>query len=109
MQKYSPMYSKRFKTDLDRTCSYISHILKNSDAAIALLEEVYRETENRGKLAKAFKPYAYDKDNIPLYYVKIQNFYAFYQIDEKNKKMEYMTFIYARMDVSKVLKTKRVS
>lgn len=104
MEQYNPFYSERFKEDFRETLSYITFNLKNPNAAFALEKEVISETETRGKLAKAFKPYLYDKKNKRyLYYVKIRNFYAFYYIDEKKKIMRYVALTYARMSVANII------
>lgn len=106
LEKYKVMYTEEFEKDVRSVLSYITNRLKNKDAALSLLENIEKEINKRQKLPKAFKPYYINEiKKEPIYYIKIQNFYAFYEI--KEKIMEFQTFIYSRLDVSKMLVEKR--
>lgn len=105
LEKYKIVKGKTFELDAKNVSLYISNILKNPDAAVALFAEVDKAIEIRSKMPKAFKPYVFDKKtNKAIYYIKVENFYAFYYIDDKKKLMKFTAFLYARMKVSNILK-----
>lgn len=104
MEQYKIIKDKAFEDDVETTTSYIIHTLKNPSAALSLANEIRIAIEQRSKMPKAFKPYTIlGNDKKKVYKIKVQNFYAFYYVDEKEKTMNFVAFIYARMNATNIL------
>lgn len=96
--KYTDVFNKRLK----ETIYYISEKIGNKSVANALLDNVKKAIVERSKSPKIDKPYK-KLDGKNVYKIKIRNFYVFYILNEKEKNMNCITFVYARSDFNKRL------
>ena len=95
--KYTLQYLPTFYTDLEEHVMYISHVLKNVQAANELLNDVENAILDRLPVAESFEPYyrIYVK-NYVIYYVVIPN--------GRNKKiMEVRRILHGLQDRDKAL------
>jgi len=91
--------------DILATVKYITNELKNSVAANNLLDEIERH-EKILEDTPGIYPFVHDEylAEKGLKYVIINNFLLFYTIDEKNKIVNIIRFLYGRRDWKNILK-----
>jgi len=91
--------------DILATASYIANELKNPIAANNLLDDI-EKYEKILEDTPAIYPFVHDKHlaGKGIKYVIIKNFLLFYTIDEKNKIINVIRFLYGRRDWKNILK-----
>jgi plasmid stabilization system protein ParE len=91
--------------DILDTVRYITHVLKNSIAANNLLDEIEKH-EKILEDTPGIYPFVHDEylAEKGLKYVMIKNFLLFYIIDEKNKIVNIIRFLYRRRDWKNILR-----
>jgi plasmid stabilization system protein ParE len=91
--------------DILATVRYISNALKNPIAANNLLDEIERHEKI---LEETPNIYPFVKDEYlsekGVKYVGIKNYLLFYTVDEDNKKVNALRFLYGRRDWKNILK-----
>jgi plasmid stabilization system protein ParE len=90
--------------DILGTVRYITNVLKNSIAANSLLDEIERH-EKILEDTHGIYPFVHDEylAGKGLKYVIIKNFLLFYTIDEKDKTVNIIRFLYGRRDWKNIL------
>jgi plasmid stabilization system protein ParE len=91
--------------DILTTVRYISNVLKNSIAANNLLDEIERH-EKILEDTPSIYPFVNDEylAGKGLKYVIIKSFLLFYTIDEKNKIVNIIRFLFGRRDWKNILR-----
>ena len=91
--------------DILATVGYINNTLKNSTAANNLLDEIERHEKILESTPNIY-PFVYDEflARKELKYVIIKNYLMFYTIDEENKIVTIIRFLYGRRDWINILK-----
>jgi len=91
--------------DILSTVRYIANVLKNPIAANTLLDEIEKH-EKILEDTPGIYPFVHDEylAGKGLKYVSIKNFLLFYTIDEKNKIVNIIRFLYGRRDWKNILK-----
>lgn len=88
-------YSETFKKDIESVFKYIVNELRNEIAAENLLQLVEKEIIKRSYNPKGYKSFKLsDKDIYIWYKIKINNYFAFYTVE--NNIMIMRRFIYSR-------------
>ena len=106
---YRLIFSKLYHSDLDESHNYISEKLRNPMAADRLIIEAMKKLiEIRDN--PTHRPLVYDEYLADLgYRLKIvKNYILFYIIDEDNKHIKVVRFLYGRRDWVNILKEKTV-
>jgi plasmid stabilization system protein ParE len=90
--------------DILDTVKYITNVLKNPIAANNLLDEIERH-EKMLEDTPGIYPFVNDEylAGKGLKYVKIKNFLMFYTINEKNKTVNVIRFLYGRREWKSIL------
>jgi plasmid stabilization system protein ParE len=91
--------------DILSTVRYIANVLKNSIAANNLLDEI-EKYEKILEDTPGIYPFVYDEylSGRGLKYVPIKKHLLFYTIDEKNKIVNIIRFLYGRRDWKNILR-----
>jgi plasmid stabilization system protein ParE len=91
--------------DILATIRYITNVLKNYIAANNLLDEI-EKYEKILETTPNIYPFVNDEYLAAkeIKYVKIKNYLMFYTIDENNKIVNIIRFLYARRDWNNILK-----
>ena len=102
---YSLNITNIAEEDILSTVRYIANVLKNPIAANTLLDEIERY-EKILEDTPGIYPFVYDEylAGKGLKYVTIKNFLLFYTVDEKNKIVNIIRFLYGRRDWKNILK-----
>ena len=102
---YSVNITDIAEEDILVTVRYIANELKNSIAANALLDEIERYEKILEETPNIY-PFVNDEylAEKGLKYVAIKNFLMFYTIDEKDKTVTVIRFLYRRRDWKKILR-----
>ena len=102
---YSLNITNIAEEDILTTVRYIANVLKNSIAANTLLDEIERY-EKILEDTPGIYPFVHDEylAGKGLKYVTIKNFLLFFTIDEKNKNVNIIRFLYGRRDWKNILK-----
>ena len=103
---YKTLYSSAAKTDLKEAVLYISNELKNPTAANALLDAVNEELNTLSLFPyahniianKFLSPYEFR-------FVKVKNYIAVYKVNETEKTIYIVRFLYNKRDWTEILKT----
>lgn len=101
-KKYRLLYLPLFEQDLVQTVSYITNVLKNSDAAEKLVNDVETAILERLNHPLAFEPYPSAKRRkYPYYRIYIRNYVVYYVVMED--VMEVRRFLYGARDKDRFL------
>jgi plasmid stabilization system protein ParE len=102
---YSLKIADIAEEDILSTVRYIANALKNSIAANNLLDEI-EEHEKILEDTPGIYPFVHDEylTGRGLKYVPIKNYLLFYTIDEKNKIVNIIRFLYRRRDWKNILR-----
>lgn len=105
--KYTLQYLPTFYTDLEEHVMYISHVLKNVQAANELLNDVENAILDRLPGAESFEPYhSRKKRENPYYRIYVKNYVIYYVVipNGRNKKiMEVRRILHGLLDRDKAL------
>ncbi|MBO4888404.1 MAG: type II toxin-antitoxin system RelE/ParE family toxin [Firmicutes bacterium] len=105
MKKYTIHYSETAAKDLNETADYIDHVLLNPKATDALLDAL---DEQLNHLENYPQGHSIVDDPFLLThgirFVVVNNYLAFYTIDEEKKIVHIIRFLYEKRDWIKVLK-----
>ena len=90
--------------DIFTTVKYITDVLKNSMAANNLLDEIEKHEEILENTPNIY-PFVSDEylAKRGLKYVMIKNYLMFYTVDEDNKTVDVIRFLFGRRDWKKLL------
>jgi plasmid stabilization system protein ParE len=101
---YSINITDLAEEDILATARYISYVLKNPIAANNLLDEIERHEAILEDTPYIY-PFVHDEylSEKGLRYVKIKNLLMFYSIDEENKIVHVVRFLYGRRDWKNIL------
>lgn len=100
-EKYKLRYLPLFEQDLIQTVSYITNVLKNTDAAEKLVNDVEDAIQERLEYPLAFEPFPSKKRDYPYYRIYIRN-YVIYYVDIGDV-MEVRRFLYGARDTNRYL------
>lgn len=103
-EKYKLRYLPLFEQDLLQTISYITNVLKNTDAAEKLVNDVEDAIQERLEYPLAFEPFPSKKRDYPYYriYIYIRNYVIYYVVI--GHVMEVRRFLYGARDTNRYLK-----
>jgi len=106
---YSVNITDLAEEDILSTVKYISNALKNPIAANNLLDEIEKYEEILGETPNIY-PFVNDEylSQKGIKYVKIKNYLMFYTIDENNKNVNVIRFLYGRMNWQIILRENKV-
>lgn len=96
-------YLPLFEQDLIQTVSYITNvlILKNTDAAEKLVNDVEDAIQERLEYPLAFEPFPSKKRDYPYYRIYIRNYVIYYVVI--GDVMEVRRFLYGARDTNRYL------
>lgn len=101
-KKYRLRYLPIFAEDLSEAVRYISHTLKNPNAAQKLADDTEKAILERLNSPLAFEPYQSLKlRKYPYYRINIRNFSVFYVVIDD--VMEVRRFVYAKRDIDNMI------
>jgi len=102
---YSINITDTAEEDILSTVRYITNVLQNPVAANALLDEIERH-EKILEDTPGIYPFVHDENlaDKRIKYVTIKNFLLFYTIDDENKTVNVIRFLYGRRDWKNILK-----
>lgn len=100
-EKYKLRYLPLFEQDLIQTISYITNVLKNTDAAEKLVNDVEDAIQERLEYPLAFEPFPSKKRNYPYYRIYIRNYVIYYVVI--GDVMEVRRFLYGARDTNRYL------
>lgn len=101
-EKYKLRYLPLFEQDLLQTISYITNVLKNTDAAEKLVNDVEDAIQERLEYPLAFEPFPSKKRDYPYYRIYIRNYVIYYVVI--GDVMEVRRFLYGARDTNRYLK-----
>lgn len=90
-----------FEQDLIQTISYITNVLKNTDAAEKLVNDVEDAIQERLEYPLAFEPFPSKKRDYPYYRIYIRNYVIYYVVI--GDVMEVRRFLYGARDPNRYL------
>ena len=95
--------------DVLSTVKYITNVLKNSIAANNLLDDIERHEEILENTPNIY-PFVSDEylAKKGLKYAIIKNYLMFYTVDEENKIVNVIRFLYGRRDWKNILKNEEI-
>lgn len=79
-EKYKLRYLPLFEQDLIQTVSYITNVLKNTNAAEKLVNDVEDAIQERLESPLAFEPFPSKKRDYPYYRIYIRNYVIYYVV-----------------------------
>ena len=96
--------------DILHTVKYISDVLKNPTAANNLLDEIEKYEEIIKNTPNIY-PFVFDQylAGIGLKFVVIKNYIMFYIVNEDEKKVDVIRFLYARRNWRNILTGENIS
>ena len=104
-EKYKLRYLPLFEQDLMQTISYITNVLKNTDAAEKLVNDLVNDIEDaiqeRLEYPLAFEPFPLKKRDYPYYRIYIRNYVIYYVVI--GDVMEVRRFLYGARDTNRYL------
>ncbi len=100
-EKYKLRYLPLFEQDLIQTVSYITNILKNTDVAEKLVNDVEDAIQERLEYPLAFEPFPSKKMDYPYYRIYIRNYVIYYVVI--GDVMEVRRFLYGARDTNRYL------
>lgn len=100
-EKYKLRYLPLFEQDLIQTVSYITNVLKNTDAAEKLVNDVEDAIQERLEYPLAFEPFPSKKRDYPYYRIYIRNYVIYYVVI--GDVMEVRRFLYGARDTNRYL------
>jgi len=106
---YSVNITDLAEDDILATVKYISSALKNLIAANNLLDEIERHEKILEEMPNIY-PFVKDEylSQKGIKYVTIKNYLMFYTIDENNKIVNVIRFLYGRMNWQIILKEEKM-
>jgi len=106
---YSVNITDLAEEDILVTVKYISGVLKNPIAANNLLDEIERHEKILEEMPNIY-PFVKDEylSQKGIKYVIIKNYLMFYTIDENNKIVNVIRFLYGRMNWQIILKEDKI-
>lgn len=90
-----------FEQDLIQTISYITNVLKNTDAAEKLVNDIEDAIQERLEYPLAFEPFPSKKRDYLYYRIYIQNYVIYYVVI--GDVMEVRRFLYGARDTNRYL------
>lgn len=90
-----------FEQDLIQTISYITNVLKNTDAAEKLVNDVEDAIQERLEYSLAFEPFPSKKRDYPYYRIYMRNYVIYYVVI--GDVMEVRRFLYGARDTNRYL------
>lgn len=100
-EKYKLRYLPLFEQDLIQTVSYITNVLKNTDAAEKLVNDVEDAIQERLEYPLAFEPFPSKKRDYPYYRIYIRNYVIYYVVI--GDVMDVRRFLYGARDTNRYL------
>ena len=100
-EKYKLRYLPLLEQDLIQTVSYITNVLKNTDAAEKLVNDVEGAIQERLEYPLAFEPFPSKKRDYPYYRIYIRNYVIYYVVI--GDVMEVRRFLYGARDTNRYL------
>lgn len=100
-EKYKLRYLPLFEQDLIQTVSYITNVLKNTDAAEKLVNDIEDAIQERLEYLLAFEPFPSKKRDYPYYRIYIRNYVIYYVVI--GNVMEVRRFLYGARDTNRYL------
>ena len=100
-KKYKLRYLPLFEQDLIQTVSYITNVLKNTDAAEKLVNDIEDAIQERLEYPLAFEPFPSKKRDYPYYRIYIRNYVIYYVVI--GDVMEVRRFLYGAIDTNRYL------
>lgn len=100
-EKYKLRYLPLFEQDLIQTVSYITNVLKNTDAAEKLVNDIEDAIQERLEYPLAFEPFPSKKRDYPYYRIYIRNYVIYYVVI--GDVMEVRRFLYGARDTNQYL------
>ena len=102
---YSVNITDLAEDDILATIKYISSVLKNPIAANKLLDEIEKHEKILEEMPNIY-PFVHDEylSQKGIKYVMIKNYLMFYTIDENNKIVNVIRFLYGRMNWQIILR-----
>lgn len=100
-EKYKLRYLPLFEQDLIQTISYITNVLKNTDAAEKLVNDIEDAIQERLEYPLAFEPFPSKKRDYPYYRIYIRNYVIYYVVI--GDVMEVRRFLYVARDTNRYL------
>ena len=94
-------YLPLFEQDLIQTVSYITNVLKNTDAAEKLVNDVEDAIQERLEYSLAFEPFPSKKRDYPYYRIYVRNYVIYYVVI--GDVMEVRRFLYGARDTNRYL------
>lgn len=100
-EKYKLRYLPLFEQDLIQTISYITNVLKNTDAAEKLVNDVEDAIQERLEYPLAFEPFPSKKRDYSYYRIYVRNYVIYYVVI--GDVMEVRRFLYGARDTNRYL------
>jgi len=102
---YNLSFSKIIDEDIDSCYNYIKDKLDAPMAAENLMKELY-EKLNQIKENPYSRPLVHDKllASLGIRSIKVKNYLLFYSIEEENKILNVITFMYSKRDWVNIVK-----
>lgn len=100
-EKYKLRYLPLFEQDLIQTVSYITNVLKNTDAAEKLVNDIEDAIQERLEYPLAFEPFPSKKRDYPYYRIYIRNYVIYYVVI--GDVMEVRRFLYGARNTNRYL------
>ena len=100
-EKYKLRYLPLFEQDLIQTVSYITNVLKNTDAAEKLVNDIEDAIQERLEYPLAFEPFSSKNRDYPYYRIYIRNYVIYYVVI--GDVMEVRRFLYGARDTNRYL------
>ena len=100
-EKYKLRYLPLLEQDLIQTVSYITNVLKNTDAAEKLVNDIEDAIQERLEYPLAFEPFPSKKRDYPYYRIYIRNYVIYYVVI--GDVMEVRRFLYGARDTNRYL------
>lgn len=100
-EKYKLRYLPLFEQDLIQTVSCITNVLKNTDAAEKLVNDIEDAIQERLEYPLAFEPFPSKKRDYPYYRIYIRNYVIYYVVI--GDVMEVRRFLYGARDANRYL------
>ena len=90
-----------FEQDLIQTISYITNVLKDTDAAEKLVNDIEDAIQERLEYPLAFEPFPSKKRDYPYYRIYVRNYVIYYVVI--GDVMEVRRFLYGARDTNRYL------
>jgi len=102
---YNLIFSKIADEDIDSCYNYIVDKLESPKSAENLMKELY-EKLNHIKENPYFRPLVHDKllASLGVRSIKVKNYLLFYNVEEDDKNINVITFMYSKRDWINIVK-----